>query len=208
MNLTIGTIVEGKELLTFLLIPTEEKDIVVFFILLISTALLVVVFPFHVYFFILICFFANPFTTPSTATKMAAAASQQILIPYISLLKNGGLISTSWILLKTLHLLAYYVWHHWLQPQLQWGKHWSTRVLSFPVLHLLAPPCTSISKKSWVSWGGGLLNPSPTKETDDIRTNYTSSIGKKRTIDRRKKTGLLSIHDIGGDNIGLMATLI
>ena len=54
----------------------------------------------------------------------------------------------------------------------------------------------------------GVLNPSPPWETDDRQTKYPSSMARKWTADRQRQTGLLGIHNIGGDNIGLVVPFI
>ena len=53
-----------------------------------------------------------------------------------------------------------------------------------------------------------LLNTSPPKEMDNRGKNYPSSMGRKQTTYGFRQKGLLGIHGIGGDNIGLMKPFI
>ena len=54
----------------------------------------------------------------------------------------------------------------------------------------------------------GCVKAPPTWKTDDGQKKTPSSMGRKCMTDGRRQTGLLGIHNIGRDNIVLMAPLI
>ena len=54
----------------------------------------------------------------------------------------------------------------------------------------------------------GVLNPSLPRETGNRCTNFPSSEGSKWTMYGLRQIGLLGIHDINRDNIGIRAPLV
>ena len=54
----------------------------------------------------------------------------------------------------------------------------------------------------------GCVESPPPREMDDRKKKSPYSMGRKRMMYGRRETGLLGIHNINGDNIGLIAPLI
>ena len=150
-----------------------KNDPVVLFIFLVGIAFLVAVFPFHVYLFVCVYFYASLFYPHTAATKTATAASRKktIPIPVIPLWNNYGCIFPYFNIRNPSHLIwwqnlpphnvlvtylpAYLLWQHWLQPQLRWGQKWFPAISSCPVLYILSLSGASVCKKSLDSLGRG-----------------------------------------------------